>query len=185
MEIEDVTINTANGSFMYNAGEGRLIVSWYDITPLALEDDALLFNITVTTKDLSALEVPIIFGLENNDSEFADGQGTAYSDAVMAMPALVTETLGINNVTDGAFSLTVYPNPMKDKATLAYTLPADGAVTLTVYNAMGQQMTVVVDERQTSGVHQVEVGLQQWASGIYYCRLTYGNSVEIIKMVVE
>lgn len=185
MEIEDVTINTANGSFMYNAGEGRLIVSWYDITPLALEDDALLFNITVTTKDLSALEVPIIFGLENNDSEFADGQGTAYSDAVMAMPALVTETLGINNVTDGAFSLTVYPNPMKDKATLAYTLPADGAVTLTVYNAMGQQMTVVVDERQTSGVHQVEVGLQQWASGIYYCRLTYGNLVEIIKMVVE
>lgn len=184
MEIEDVTINTANGSFMYNAEAGRLIVSWYDITPLALEDDALLLNVTVTTKDLSALEEPIVFGLEN-DSELADGQGTAYSDAVMAMPALVTETLGINDVTEGNFSLTVYPNPMKDKATLAYALPAYGAVTLTVFNAMGQQMTVVVDERQTSGVHQVEVDLQQWASGIYYCRLTYGNSVEIIKMVVE
>ncbi len=184
MEIEDVTINTANGSFMYNAEAGRLIVSWYDITPLALEDDALLLNVTVTTKDLSALEEPIVFGLEN-DSELADGQGTAYSDAVIAMPALVTETLGINDVTEGNFSLTVYPNPMKDKATLAYSLPADGAVTLTVYNAMGQQMAVVVDERQTSGVHQVEVSLQQWASGVYYCRLTYGNSVELIKMVVE
>lgn len=184
MEIEDVTINTANGSFMYNAEAGRLIVSWYDITPLALEDDALLLNVTVTTKDLSALEEPIVFGLESN-SELADGQGTAYSDAVMAMPALVTEILGINDVTEGNFSLTVYPNPMKDKATLAYSLPADGAVTLTVYNAMGQQMAVVVDERQTSGVHQVEVSLQQWASGVYYCRLTYGNSVELIKMVVE
>ena len=184
MEIEDVTINTANGSFMYNAEAGGLIVSWYDITPLALEDDALLLNVTVTTKDLSALEEPIVFGLES-DSELADGQGTAYSDAVIAMPALVTETLGINDVTEGNFSLTVYPNPMKDKATLAYSLPADGAVTLTVYNAMGQQMAVVVDERQTSGVHQVEVSLQQWASGVYYCRLTYGDSVELIKMVVE
>ena len=106
-------------------------------------------------------------------------------DAVIAMPMVVTETLGLNDMTNGAFSLTVYPNPVEGKAVMAYELPAEGHVTLTIFNAMGQQMTQVVDERQAAGVHQVEIGSDIWAAGVYYCRLTYGDTVKVIKMVVE
>ena len=184
LEINDVTFGTENGSFMYRAEEGRLNISWYDLMPLALEDDALLLNISVTTKDLSTLEEPIVFGLEN-DSELADGEGNAFTNAIIAIPAVVTETLGINDVMGHDFTLTMYPNPVKDKAILAYQLPSEGSVVITVFNAMGIQVVQLLDERQESGLHQVELNSSTLAAGIYYCRLTYGDEVKVIKMVVE
>ena len=184
LEINDVTFGTENGSFMYRAEEGRLNISWYDLMPLALEDDALLLNISVTTKDLSTLEEPIVFGLEN-DSELADGEGNAFTNAIIAMPAVVTETLGVNDVMGHNFTFTVYPNPVKDKAILAYQLPSEGSVVITVFNAMGTQVAQLLDERHESGLHQVELNSSTLVAGVYYCRLTYGDVVKVIKMIVE
>jgi parallel beta-helix repeat protein len=184
LEIDDVTFGTENGSFMYRAKEGRLNISWYDLSPIALEDDALLLNISVTTKDLSTLEEPIVFGLEN-DSELADGEGNAFTNAIIAIPAVVTETLGINDVMGHDFTLTMYPNPVKDKAILAYQLPSEGSVVITVFNAMGTQVVQLLDERQESGLHQVELNSSTLVAGVYYCRLTYGDVVKVIKMIVE
>lgn len=184
LEINDVTFGTENGSFMYRAEEGRLNISWYDLMPLALEDDALLLNISVTTKDLSTLEEPIVFGLEN-DSELADGEGNAFTNAIIAIPAVVTETLGINDVMGHDFTLTMYPNPVKDKAILAYQLPSEGSVVITVFNAMGTQVAQLLDERQESGMHQMELNCSTLVAGVYYCRLTCGDVVKVIKMVVE
>ena len=125
-----------------------------------------------------------MFGLEN-DSELADGEGNAFTNAIIAIPAVVTETLGINDVMGHDFTLTMYPNPVKDKAILAYQLPSEGSVVITVFNAMGTQVVQLLDERQESGLHQVELNSSTLAAGIYYCRLTYGDEVKVIKMVVE
>jgi parallel beta-helix repeat protein len=182
--INGVTINGSNANMMYQAADGVLSVSWYDLAPLILEGDELMLSIDVTTGDLSQIDEPVLFSLDGN-CELADGNGQVIDDAVIAMPMVVTETLGLNDMTNGAFSLTVYPNPVEGKAVMAYELPAEGHVTLTVFNAMGQQMTQVVDERQAAGVHQVEIGSDIWAAGVYYCRLTYGDTVKVIKMVVE
>ncbi len=182
--VDGVTMAGNNANMMYQAADGVLSVSWYDLTPLILENGDLMLSINVTTGDLSQIDEPILFSLRNN-CELADGNGQVIDDMVIAMPMVVTETLGLNDMTDGVFSLTIYPNPVKGKAVLAYELPTEGQVTLTVFNAMGQQMTQVVDERQAAGVHQVEIGSDNWAAGVYYCRLSHGNTVEIVKMVVE
>lgn len=185
LEIENVMIVTESGNLAYQAEEGQLTISWYDINPLMLENGDLLLNITIMTKDLNMLEEPIVFGLEAG-SELADGQGIAIDDAVIAMPSVITETLGLNGAThENAFAVAVYPNPMKDKAKIAYCLPAEGSVTLTVFNTMGNVVATLVDGQQACGFHQVELDSRQWASGVYYCRLTYGDVVKVMKMVVE
>ena len=185
LEIEDVTFCTENGSFMYRAEDGMLSISWYDISPLLLDNDELLLNIRVTTRDLSMLDEPIVFGLEAC-SELADGQGIAINDAIIAMPSVITETLSVDDTAaESTFAVAVYPNPMNDKAKVTYCLPAEGSVTLTVYNTMGNVMETLVNGRQDAGLHQVELDSSQWASGVYYCRLTCGSQVRVIKMVVE
>ena len=56
---------------------------------------------------------------------------------------------------------------------------------ITVFNAMGTQVAQLLDEHQERGMHQVELNSSQLAAGVYYCRLTYGDTVKVIKMVVE
>ena len=160
-------------------------ISWYDISPLLLDNDAMLLNIRVTTRDLSMLDEPIVFGLEAC-SELADGQGIAINDAIIAMPSVITETLSVDDTAaESTFAVAVYPNPMNDKAKVTYCLPTEGSVTLTVYNTWGNVMETLVNGRQDAGLHQVELDSSQWASGVYYCRLTCGSQVRVIKMVVE
>lgn len=185
LEVETVTMATELGHFLYHANEGRLGISWYDISPLLLDNDAMLLNIRVTTRDLSMLDEPIVFGLEAC-SELADGQGIAINDAIIAMPSVITETLSVDDTAaESTFAVAVYPNPMNDKAKVTYCLPTEGSVTLTVYNTMGNVMETLVNGRQDAGLHQVELDSSQWASGVYYCRLTCGSQVRVIKMVVE
>ena len=185
LEIDTVTMATELGHFLYHANEGKLGVSWYDISPLLLDNDELLLNIRVTTRDLSMLDEPIVFSLEAC-SELADGQGIAINDAIIAMPSIITETLSVDDsATESTFAVAVYPNPVSDKAKITYCLPAEGSVTLTVYNTMGNVVTTLAEGRQDAGLHQVELDSRQWASGVYYCRFTCGNQVRVIKMVVE
>ena len=185
LEVEDVVMATDGGNLAYQDEEGQLNISWYDINPFILENGDMLLVLKVKTKDLGFLDEPIVFGLESG-SELADGQGVAINDAVIAMPSVITETLGIHDVaTESAFAVAAYPNPLKDKATIAYCLPTEGSVTLTVFNTMGNVVATLVDGQQACGLHQVELDSRQWASGVYHCRITYGSEVRIIKMVVE
>ncbi len=65
-----------------------------------------------------------------------------------------------------------YPNPFNPTCTIRYTLPAAGKVKLTVFNALGQKVAVLVNGRQTAGVHTVVFNGVQLSSGVYFYRLT-------------
>jgi hypothetical protein len=69
-----------------------------------------------------------------------------------------------------------YPNPFNPVTTIGYALAAAAHATVKVYDLLGRQVSVMVDEIQSAGVHTVQwngrnaVG-QQVASGIYLYRL--------------
>jgi len=70
-----------------------------------------------------------------------------------------------------------YPNPFNPQTTIQYTLAEDSRISLVVYNVLGQEIRVLVDEFQTSGVHDViwegrgQFG-ESVSSGIYFYRLS-------------
>ncbi len=69
-----------------------------------------------------------------------------------------------------------YPNPFNPETTIEFEFSETSDVRLTVYNLLGQQVRVLVDQRQAPGFHRV-----QWdgrdnagetvSSGIYFYRL--------------
>ena len=74
-----------------------------------------------------------------------------------------------------------YPNPFNPETTIRYGLPKDEAVSVVIYDAMGQEVTRLLDGvDQKAGYHSIvwdgrnAVG-QEVASGVYFCTMRAGT----------
>lgn len=85
------------------------------------------------------------------------------------------------------FSLTAYPNPYSEQATIAYTIEEQANVSLEVYSISGQKMATLVNEIQNASTYRYnfqgkKLGL---STGAYIVKLTVGDQVasqQIIQM---
>jgi len=77
-----------------------------------------------------------------------------------------------------------YPNPFNPSTTIGYYLPTTCKVTLKAFNVLGNETAVLVNELQTAGDHTAQFNDANLPSGVYYYRLTAGNSVLTRKMII-
>jgi hypothetical protein len=82
-----------------------------------------------------------------------------------------------------------YPNPFNPKTTIQYQLHRPGRVTLKVYNLMGQEIQMLADKVQETGVHKIEwdginnQGLMV-STGLYVVRITTDDFTHSKKIVL-
>ena len=180
LEIEDVVLAATGESLIFSANDGALTTVWFSLEPIDLAENDELILIKVQTKDLSNIDEPVVFSL-NTYSELADGTAQVLDDVVIAMPAIVTATLGLNNNTIDVANMTVYPNPAKDVCRLSYQLAEAGHVTVTVYNMMGVKVMDAANCRQAEGKHEVRLNTSDLAAGTYCCRITFEGENSWVK----
>jgi len=77
-----------------------------------------------------------------------------------------------------------YPNPFNPSTVISYTIPKTERVTLEIFNTMGQKIGTLVNALQTAGSYQVQVDGSQWASGIYFYKLSTPNFTQTRKMLL-
>jgi photosystem II stability/assembly factor-like uncharacterized protein len=77
-----------------------------------------------------------------------------------------------------------YPNPFNPTTTIRYSIPEDGPVALKVYNAIGKEMTVLVNENKHAGNYTIQFNASSLPSGVYFYQLRSGSFVETKKMVL-
>jgi hypothetical protein len=77
-----------------------------------------------------------------------------------------------------------YPNPFNPTTTIAFALPKSEFVTLTIYNALGQQVMVLLNREFQAGRYQFQLDARDLTSGIYTYRLTAGDYTEIRRMTL-
>ena len=77
-----------------------------------------------------------------------------------------------------------YPNPFNPSTTFKYSLPEASFTSLKIYDAIGNEVAVVVDEIKSAGTHQIEFDASGLSSGIYYYTLQAGSFIETRKMVL-
>jgi hypothetical protein len=102
---------------------------------------------------------------------------------------VVTKTSSISNEEDVAFidefSLAQnYPNPFNPNTQINFSLPQAGQVQLRVFNMLGQQVSVLVDERRNAGAHSIRFNASDLASGVYVYELRFNGSVLTNKMIL-
>lgn len=90
-----------------------------------------------------------------------------------------------NSLNPNAYKLYAnYPNPFNPSTTFVYSLPEASLTSLKIYDAIGNEVAVVVDEIKSAGIHQTEFDAAGLSSGIYYYTLQAGSFIETRKMIL-
>ncbi|MCP4631857.1 MAG: T9SS type A sorting domain-containing protein [candidate division Zixibacteria bacterium] len=69
-----------------------------------------------------------------------------------------------------------YPNPFNSRTTIAFTIPENGDVTLEIYDLLGRKVKTLVEGSFTANSYKMTWDSGNYASGIYFYRLRYGDS---------
>ena len=67
---------------------------------------------------------------------------------------------------------------------IRYQLPVTGHVQLKIYDAVGREVTTLVDGFQDEGMKTVRFDAGNLSAGVYYYRLTTGEFIEMRKMIL-
>ncbi len=81
-------------------------------------------------------------------------------------------------------TLAVYPNPVHDTGTLAYTLPTPQHVWIELHNILGQAVHTENRGLQPSGLHRYALPISGLAAGIYVVRLRTEAGLVATKTIV-
>ncbi len=78
-----------------------------------------------------------------------------------------------------------WPNPMRTRAKVGFTLPRDGHARAELFDVTGCLITILTDERHEAGrVHTLDLDGSRMASGVYLVRLTFEGEVKTQRVVV-
>lgn len=77
-----------------------------------------------------------------------------------------------------------YPNPFNPSTSIKYSLPEANFTTLKIFDALGNEVAVLVDELKSAGTYQVEFNAATLSSGIYYYTIQAGSFNETKKMIL-
>ena len=78
----------------------------------------------------------------------------------------------------------VAPNPTNNTTTITYALTTDAPVRVSIYNAIGQQIEVLVNENQSKGEQNIEWKTAEiLRGGIYFYEITTGSERMIGKII--
>jgi len=77
-----------------------------------------------------------------------------------------------------------YPNPFNPTTQISYQIPKNSFVNLVVYNTLGQVVSTLVSEHQTSGKYSVQFNANNLPSGVYFYKIESGTFTKVNKMLL-
>ncbi|MFA6438388.1 MAG: T9SS type A sorting domain-containing protein [Bacteriovoracaceae bacterium] len=77
-----------------------------------------------------------------------------------------------------------FPNPFNPATNINYELSAAGQVSLKVYDAVGKEITTLVNEVKGEGSYSVKFDASKLSSGIYFAKLQSRNKIQLKKMII-
>ncbi len=119
----------------------------------------------------------VLFIQSTRDKEILQGYKAALSD------------FEINSIDDSQnkpinkAELFNYPNPFNSSTEIKFFLPHNGQVKLEIYNLIGERIATPLNDKLSAGEHSVLFRADNYSTGVYFCKLSYGKLNLISKMV--
>ncbi|MDR3666001.1 MAG: FISUMP domain-containing protein [Ignavibacteriaceae bacterium] len=80
--------------------------------------------------------------------------------------------------------LSAYPNPWNPTTTIRYQVPINIQVKIKVFDALGREVSTLVNEVKQAGIYEVILNGKGLASGIYYYQMKAGNFIGTKKIIL-
>jgi hypothetical protein len=77
-----------------------------------------------------------------------------------------------------------YPNPFNPTTNISFSLPKKENVKIIIYDALGKEITKILDEERNMGNHSIEFNASALSSGTYIYRIITSSFIETKKMLL-
>ncbi len=77
-----------------------------------------------------------------------------------------------------------YPNPFNPTTTISFTIPQQEHVKILIYNAIGEEVAILLNQTFESGTHKITWDAGFFGSGLYFYKISAGNFVKANKMIL-
>jgi len=77
-----------------------------------------------------------------------------------------------------------YPNPFNPTTHISYEIPKEEFVSMKIYDMTGREVETLLEQNQQPGKYDMNFDGGDLSSGVYFCRLTSGSNIKIIKMLL-
>jgi len=111
---------------------------------------------------------------------------TSYSALTMSISTKTNINVNSNLIPDEFKLYQNYPNPFNPKTIINYELQVTGEdlVSLKVFDVLGNEVAVLVNEKQNAGSYSVEFDGSNFSSGIYLYTLSTNGISNTMKMIM-
>lgn len=90
-----------------------------------------------------------------------------------------------NSIIPDVFSLSQnYPNPFNPSTKITYQLPVNSDVSIKVFDMLGKEIMTLVNEKKDAGSYEVQFNAANFASGMYFYRISAGNFTDTKRMIL-
>jgi len=142
--------------------------------------------------DMQGVAFPVELRLETEREERAVRIAASEQDVTLSTerPAVEleasTDQVTVQPVTTpGTFTLgKTSPNPLRNQASMEYTLPEETDVSIALYDVLGRRVANLVDGARRAGVHRTQIEADALSSGVYFVRMTAGSFQKTRRLTV-
>jgi hypothetical protein len=106
------------------------------------------------------------------DYSLSNGSDCGWVDFIL-LPAY-SDAVGISNIQAEQPSMVLFPNPASGKILVNYTIDNETEINICIYSSTGVPVISSGILNAETGTNQVELDLEGFAAGTYYCILSSG-----------
>jgi hypothetical protein len=117
------------------------------------------------------------------DTITVSGTGFVNSFASKLSATTISGIIKQNEVAN-SYHLNNYPNPFNPGTVISFQVKEPGFVSLKIFDISGREISVLVNEKLSPGIHKIEWNALNIPSGVYFCRLDIANQQSQSKKMV-
>jgi hypothetical protein len=77
-----------------------------------------------------------------------------------------------------------FPNPFNPSTKIRFNIPMTEKVRIEVFNAVGNKAATLLNEVKEAGSHELQLNADNWATGVYFYKISAGNFSATKKMLL-
>ncbi|QQS35313.1 MAG: T9SS type A sorting domain-containing protein [Ignavibacteriales bacterium] len=148
---------------------------------------------TEKTFELSGVEYPVTISVSGMNASIKDAvTGQYVNTQIMDGNQIVISNSAVNKLTISTdvvapveYQLAQnYPNPFNPSTTIKFSLAKDGFVTLKIYDAIGNEVSTLVNEQRQQGNYEIDFSALSLSSGVYFYKIQSGEFTATRKMLL-
>ena len=142
-------------------------------------------QVAISSEIDTELSITIRFDQINLKNEFGSQLAVSHAQNAQLDVLVTSVTAALESGSPLDFVLFLnYPNPFNPVTIIKYGISKDAKVSLQIFNILGEEVSKLVDERQTAGYYQVQWDASRYSSGVYFYRIQAGRWQKVGKMTL-